>query len=482
MATRLTEPPRQQSPTKQQPRTNCAQISGIQMANGNLSCADFTSILARRSEHIADEILADLTPIGNINSMVETGVFKPHFGTTQTFDKFNRVAVNHEVAWAAVSDETCVGTPCDPTETKLCFGSTREDYHLQTKSFATDLFCYDQMLTIDKAKEHYANAVKQLKDAQKLIIGNRIRTEMFRIAQYKWLAGGGNASGLTPFTYTVTLGNHINIRITGGAVPSSKMVVNMLKRRLAEQILNGAVGETPMGQPPELEVLTDMDTIWDLIQGDSNLSDKWRFDAFTSGAPEYYKYGWSGRVGNFNLKADIHPMRFQILANGDLNQVFAYSNQAASSGIKGIPNQAYLDAPIQALFIWHRRGMRQEVLDATQIHPMMPFVPRSFGGKWQFVMDNLTCGTANGTDPVTGLPVTIPIAVDNSRRNKGKFVADFKFATKAQFPEFVEVFLHLRENAPIVEVPPCDDGPAYVTQDYSSDCGPCPELVVQLPS
>jgi hypothetical protein len=183
-------------------------------------------------------------------------------------------------------------------------------------------------------------------------------------------------------------------------------------------------------------------------------------------------------VGNFNLKADIHPMRFQILANGDLNQVFPYSNQAASSGIKGIPNQAYFDAPIQALFIWHRRGMRQEVLDATQIHPMMPFVPRSFGGKWQFVMDNLTCGTA-----VDANGLIIPIAVDNSRRNKGKFIADFKFATKAQFPEFVEVFLHLRENACIVEVPPCADLlSTYVTQDYSSDCGPCTDLTVELPS
>jgi hypothetical protein len=370
-------------------------------------------------------------------------------------------------AWAEVSDENCHGTPCDPNETKICFGSDRIDYSLESKSYATDLFCYDQMLTIDKAKEQWANAVQQLKDAQQLIIGNRLRTEMFRIAQYKWLAGGGNASGLTPFTYTAT-GNLINVTITGGAVPTSKMVVNMLKRRLQTQILNGAIGKMAAGQPPELEVLTDMDTIWDLIQGDSNLSDKWRFDAFASGAPEYYKYGWVGRVGNFNLKADIHPMRFQILANGDLNQVFPYTNSAATFGIKGDVNPAYIDAPIQALFIWHRRAMRQEVLDATQIHPMMPFVPRSFGGKWQFVMDNLTCGTA-----VDANGLIIPIAVDNSRRNKGKFIADFKFATKPQFPEFAEVFLHLRENACIVEVPPCDDGPAYVTQDYSSDCAPC---------
>ena len=444
------------------------------MANGNISCADFGNWLARRTEHVEEDIIKDITPIGSINGMVEVGTFRPFFGTTQTFDKMNRVAVDQSAEWSNVSDANCVGTPCDPHETKLCFGSTRTDYTLQNKSFSTDLVCYDQMLTIDKAKDFWSNAVDQLRDAQQLIIGNRLRTEMFRVADYHWLAGGGNASGLTPFTYRVTSGNHINIAITGGALPTSKMVVNMLRRRLQTQILNGAIGKAAAGQPPVLEVLTDMDTIWDLIQGDSNLADHWRFEAFDSGAPEFYKFGWAGRVGNFNLKADIHPMRFQRLANGQLNQVFPYANQEASFGIRGIVNQAYIDAPYQALFIWHRRAMRQEVLDATQIHPQMPFVPRSFGGKWQFVMDNLTCGTA-----VDAHGLIIPIAVDNSRRNRGKWIADFKFATKPQYPEFAEVFLHLRENACVVEVPPCDSGPTYVTQDYSAACETCDEEAVE---
>lgn len=436
-----------------------------------ISCQDFTNIIARRTEHLDEEILKDITPVGSINGMVETGQFKPFDGTSHTYDRFNRVAVDFHEDWADVDDTTCVGTPCDPSETKICFGSTRDEYHLETKSYTTDLFCYDQMLTMDRAKEHYANAVEQLRDAQQLIIGNRIRSEMFRIAGYHWLAGGGNASGLTPFTFTET--NNLT-DIVVSALPTSKLVVNMLKRRLQTQILNGATGKMAMGQPPSLEVLTDMETIWELIQGDSNVSDHWRFEEFAFGSVEFNKYGWSGRVGNFNLKADLHPIRFQILANGHLQQVFPYANEAASSGIKGVVNDAYINAPIQATFIWHRRAMKQLVLDAAQVHPMMPFVPRSFGGKWQFVMDNLTCGTA-----VDANGLVIPIAVDNSRRNKGKFIADFKFSTKKQYPEFAEVFLHLRESACVVEVPPCDAGPAYVTQDYSSACEPCDDLTVE---
>jgi len=444
------------------------------MANGEISCADFTSIIMRRTEHLDEEILKDVTPIGSINGMVETGQFKPFDGVSHTYDRFNRVAVDHSTAWADVSDTSCVGTPCDPSETKICFGSTRDEYHLETKSFASDLFCYDQMLTLDRAKEHYANAVEQLRDAQQLIIGNRIRSEMFRIAGYHWACGGANPSGLTAFTFTET-GNLINV--IPSALPTSKMVVNMLKRRLQLQILQGACGKTPKDQPPELEVMTDMETIWDLIQGDSNTADKWQFQNFSSGSVEYNKYGWAGRVGNFNLKADLHPIRFQLLANGTtLNQVFPYANEAASVGIRGAVNQAYIDAPYQVTFIWHRRGMKQLVLDAAQVHPMMPFVPRSFGGKWQFVMDNLTCGTA-----VDANGLIIPIAVDNSRRNKGKFIADFRFSTKRQFPEYVEAFLHLREGACVIPVPLCSTPPDYVTQDYSSECEPCEDFDVVLP-
>jgi hypothetical protein len=291
---------------------------------------------------------------------------------------------------------------------------------------------------------------------------------MFRIAGNHWLAGGGLASGLTPFTFTET-GDLINV--TTSALPTSKLTVNMLKRRIANQILTGALGKMPKDQPPEIEVLTDMETIWDLIQGDSNLKDNWCFKEFDSGSREYSKYGWTGRVGNFMLKADLHPIRFQITAAGTLNRVFPYLNVSATSGIKGIVNEAYLSAPVQASLIWHRRGMKSLLRDATSINPMMPFAARDFGGKWQFVMDNLTCGTA-----VDANGLVIPIAVDNSRRNKGKFIADFGFATKTQFPEFVEVFLHLREQACIVEVPTCAETPAYVAQSYSSSNDPCPTV------
>ena len=448
-----------------------------------ITCRQFTDFLSRRSEHLDDEILKDITPIGGIIGMVQTGQFPAMEGTSHTYDRFNRVFPDLSAAWEDVVAASCVGTPCDPTEVKIGSGFTRDEYHLQKKSYATDLFCYDQILSADRAKEQFAHTIEQLRDATQIIIGNRLRSEMFRIAGHHWVAGGTVGMGITPFTYTET-GNLItlDLRTAGGValLPTSKMTVNMLKRRLQYQMLTGALGKTVEGMPPVLEVLTDMETIWELIQGDSNLSDKWRFEAFDAASKEFNQYGWIGRVGNFMLKADLHPMRFQILADGHtLQQVFPYTNIQATLGIRGVVNDAYLTAPIQALFIWHRRGMVSLVRDTTSVNPMMPFAARDFGGKWQFVMDNLTCGTA-----VDANGLVIPIAVDNSRRNKGKFIADFSFATKKQYPEFVEVFLHKREQACIVEVPTCADTPTYVNQDYSSHNAECPdvtETIVQTP-
>lgn len=433
---------------------------------GTLTCAQFTDFLSRRSEHLDDEIIRDITPVSSIIGKVETGEFPALDGTSHTFDRFNRVFPNLSDAWNDVQSGSCVGTPCDPTETLIGFGFTRDEYKLQQKAYATDLFCYDQIMSADRAKQQFAHTVEILRDATQLIIGDRLRTEMFRIAGYSWLAGGGSSSGLTPFTFSET-GNLLHV--TPNALPTSKLTVNMLKRRIQNQILTGALGKMAKDQPPEIEVLTDMETIWDLIQGDSNLKDNWRFNEFSIGSQEYQKYGWSGRVGNFMLSADLHPIRFQVTNGGTLNRVYPYSNVSTTSGIRGVVNETYLNAPVQATFIWHRRGMRSLLRDSTSIHPMMPFSARDFGGKWNFVMDNLTCGTAEDKNGLI-----IPIAVDNARRNKGKFIAEFSFATQAQFPEFVEMFLHLREPACVVEVPTCSTTPAYVAQNYSSANDSCP--------
>lgn len=424
-----------------------------------IACEKFTSLWPRRSEHLDNEILRDITPTDSLIGSVETGQFRAEDGVSHTFNKFNRVFPDLSTAWSDVTVDSCIGTPCDPEEVKIGMGSTKDSYSLKTISYATELYCFDKIMSADFAKETAANMISNLTDATIIINSNRIINEYFRIASNKWVA---TTNGLLPFTFTET-GDLINVTVS--QMPTAALTANHLRNRVQYQLLSGATGKSVKGRPPVIEVLTDMDTIWDLEQGDQAKFANWRYTDFDLASKEYYEYGWTGRMGNFMLKATLFPMRFNFVPGTSvLKRVFPYTNIQATLGIKGQVNDAYINAPVQATFIWHMRAMMIRMANSISINSRMPFAARDFAGKWQFVMDNLTCGRdVNGN----------PIAVNNSRRNKGMFISDFKYATQAQFPEYAEVILHLRAQACISSAVPCGINYAYPTQSYSSANPPC---------
>lgn len=430
-----------------------------------IPCTAFTDFLSRRSEHLDDEIIRSLHPTDTWIGHVSTGRFPAQDGVEHTFDRFENVFPDLRGTWEDVTAAGCVGKPCDPDETLIGLGFTRDSYKLQRKSYSTDLFCFDQILSADRAKRQFAHIIRTLRRASSIITSHRFRQEASRIAGKKWALSNNTLTAIT--AYWDSTGTILNVSTR----PTSKLTAKHLQRRVHPQILLGALGEDiNRSSQPMLEFVTDMDEVWNSIEGDPALTDHWRFTDFAD-AGKFYRYGWTGKLGNYGLRADSMPLRFfdRNTQNADgtwqLQLVFPYTNVSASEGIKEAVNEDFELAPIQLDYIWHRMAMTSLVRDTTSINPEMPFAMRDFAGKWQFVMDNLTCGVdVNGN----------PIAVDNTRRNKGKFIADFSFATKSEYPEFAESFLHLREPACIVDVPRCSADPGYPTQSYSSANDECP--------
>jgi hypothetical protein len=442
-----------------------------------LSCSQFTDFLSRRAEHLDDEITRDFHPRGEWVGHVSVGRFKAEDGVEHTFDRFNYVYPDLSGPWEDVTAASCVGKPCDPAQTLIGIGFTRDSYKLQRRTYGTDLFCFDQILSADRAKKQFAHIIYALRRAASLITSHRFRTEALRIAKYKWAAANNT---LTPITaYWDATQTILNVSVK----PTSKMGARHLQRRVSPQLLEGALtteiigfaGEpnaTKYGAQPMLEFVDDMEEIWNITEGNPELSDHWRFNQWAGeDLKKFYKYGWVGNCGNFALRADVMPLRFLDLQkqNADgtfqLQVVFPYKNIPATEGIKEELNQNWQDAPIQLDFIWHRMAMTSLVRDSAAINPEMPFAMRDFAGKWMFAMDNLTCGTdVNGN----------PIAVDNSWRNKGKFQAMWSFATQAEHPEFAEAFLVLREPACVVDIPRCANDPGYPAQSYASSNAICP--------
>ena len=102
---------------------------------------------SRKSEHLDDEIIRSLHPTDTWIGHVSTGRFPAEDGVEHTFDRFENVFPDLSGCWEDVTATSCVGKPCDPTETKIGLGFTRDSYKLQRKSYATDLFCFDQILS-----------------------------------------------------------------------------------------------------------------------------------------------------------------------------------------------------------------------------------------------------------------------------------------------------------------------------------------------
>lgn len=431
-----------------------------------MDCRSFTDFLSRRSEHLDDEIIKSMHPVDDTwIGHVSVGKFPVEQGVEHTFDRFENVFPNLAVCWKDRAVASCVGKPCDPDETKIGIGFTRDSYRLQGVSYATDLFCFDQILSADRAKQQFAHIIRTLRRATTIVNSHRLRTEAFRISKIKWVPRNGTLTKLTTATWNANC-----TELTVSALPTSKLTARHLQRRVNPQIRNGALGESINRQAqPMLELVTDMEAIWDMIEGNNELTDHWRFTDFEDQGGKFYKYGWTGKLGNYGLRADPGELRFNLKSsNADgtftLQMVFPYNNVSATEGIKEVVNDDYDNAHYAIPMIWHRRAMMSMVRDTTAINPEMPFAARDFGGRWQFAMNNLTCGLdTNGN----------PIAVDNKRGNKGQFIADWEYATKADYPELAESFLVLREQACLVDIPLCSPDPGYPTQNYSSANDQC---------
>lgn len=445
-----------------------------------VTCRAFTDYLVSQEPVYDKRILRDIRPTdGGWIGHVSMGKWPAFSGVEHTQDRFNTVYPDTSQQWDAVTSGSCVGTPCDPTEHTIGHGASRLTYFLELQSWTTQLFCFDKLMHVTHAREHFDQIIsKILRPATSTIMSAFMRKRALFHAGKKWVAD----ASMSEFTFNWVKVGTSETYLDVSHKPTSKLTPQMLQRRVEDLMLVGYMGESPFKDDmPLIELVSDMNTVWDLDKAvsDSNISDKWRYQVWEA-ANKYYRYGFSGQLGNYATRVDPTGMRFNyvgLVANKHRFQwIQPYINVASSGGgggdgsnfqpgLKSIVNPAYHAARYSISFIWHKMAMDALVMDPASVNSQMPFVSRDFGGKWKFVMDNLTCGLdVNGN----------PIAVDNARRNKGKFIADFELAIRPLHTEFAEAIFHKRAPACLVVQDTCGDDPGYPAQSYDSANDACP--------
>lgn len=427
------------------------------MAESNtITCKQFTSFLDTQTPVYDKEILKDIRPADTMMGYFPTAPFNAYTSYQHVYDRFKSVYPNTTAAWEDFDPSACTGLPCDPEANKIGWGYERNTYGLRRQSWESQLLCFDQILTRTQAKEHLQQIIGSvLRPATNTIMSDYILKEMLAAAQVKFSV----QAGLPEFTYTWSPGGYVTFNTSHN--PTGRLTPDILRSRVRRLVFLGAT-KIENSKYGKLELLTDQDTLFYLQKQDPVLLDAWRFSEFEPAAKEYYEYGLTGWVGNFMVKVLQFPLRFNKVSAGVYQVVLPYKNESVTEGIGSFYNEDYNNAQYQISYIVNRRAMKIMPFRAEAVNPMMPFLVRDYGGKWNFATRDL------GAD-CDGQPI------NNMRQNKGKFYADFQLAIKPEHNEWMEAIFHMVDKPCIDIVQVCNDDPGYPAQDYNSANTLCPQ-------
>lgn len=420
-----------------------------------ISCAQYQSYLHNQTPIYDKEILRDVRPTtGDLMGYYRSGVWPAFSGASHTFDRYHGVHPDTTKPWNTVTDTACGGRPCDPEENTIGWGWSRETYGRETQSWGSDILCFDQMMLKTHAKEHFRHIVdKILRPATTWIMSAYLMRKAAELAGRKIAV----ASGLPEFTFQWDPGGYVFM--TSSVEPTGRLTPEILRRQVRRHYMNGAIDRSEKGYQ-SLELHTDEDTFSYLAREHPTLKELWRFGAFNAANEMYWKYGFSGYVGDFMVKCLQFPIRFNKISATRYQQVLPFKNVATDEGIKQEFNADYDRAQYQFSLINNKRGLKVLPFRAEAVHPDMPFLVRDYGGKWQFVTNDLGADR-NGR------------AIDNSRKNKGKFIADFDLAVRPDFPEYIDLFFHIVDKDAVTIIGPSNTYPGYPDQSYLMNNSVC---------
>jgi hypothetical protein len=462
------------------------------MADGIVSCKQFASFLDTQSPYYDKYIISDIRPNVSLIGMVKTATWEAFTEAQHFFDRFRHVQPNVAKPWTVKGatqnyPNGCGDNPCDKKANRIGWGYSRLSYGLQEISWMTDLICYDQSMHFTQAVAHFEQIISDiLRPATTTIQSHKIRKEMSALdGSKKWVA----SLDMHDFTFhweQNANGDEIYMVMDSGGPPTSKLTPQMLQSRVHTLMLAGYMDKRPFeDSPPLIELLTHMETVWDLDkQASANptaftgLQGQYRYMDWAA-ANQYWKYAFSGQLGNFVIRADPTPFRFNKISNTRFQLVLPYVNSSSPDfgigttvGIGSNPNPDYQKCIYGFSIIWHREAMVAETLEPASINPRMPFASRNFGGEWKWAMNNL------GTDK-NGC------VIENIRGNKGLFYGDFVQAFKPERPEWAETIFHQLAPPCVQVVVTCQADPGYPEQYYSSEndsCDVADECLVLTPA
>lgn len=441
-----------------------------------INCAQFSNYLARRTPNFMPEFIKDWHPtdVSNI-SLYKGKEWKNFTGTEHTRDRIHVAMPNDPGDWEQMRIEDCLTAPCDPANGQVDWGSTRYVFGKFRRAYKTRILCLDQLKHVEQAKEQMQGIWEGLAKVPEHVIADWIKFRQAIGAKQLFICGANQstmtvtASLFTGGLTTINLANDNNL-------PTSKLTMPYLQGRTQTLQYNGYFrGKwTPMGK---FQLMTDLDSSTELTNANPALSSMYDAADFEKGG-KLFAYGVMGGAGNFLFRPQPYPARFVRTSPGILKRVWPFQNVAATVGLKPDLDSQYVNAPYQISVIPHEEARVIYNNSIPSIHPELKFGSRDLWGKWKWIDDAYLVAY----DPATGASC----AMDNPRKNKGYFLADFEAGIEDVRPELECVILHLRESPAVADLPRAAGDAKSVTLTtqsllpYNSFCNPNPEFETDL--
>jgi len=389
----------------------------------------------------------------------------PNFlGTTLHWNKIHVTRPNDTGCWEAMDADPCMTAICDPERLYTGWGVEDFTFGKYHRDYQTPVFCYDQLRHVTEAKQQLSAIVDGHRKMSKSIMSDFIKLLAIRQSDVIHLAGSANTSvTVTPGMF---LNNCTKIDLGGtGFLPTSELTMEYLDNHVEDLQYNGYFDSEFMPQGV-FQITSDITTWRRLANKNPNLTQMYTSADFNKGG-KMYAFGVMRAIGQWALKVDEEPFRYQHIGEGVLQRIWPYENQAITIGKKPVFSEAYKNARYQLYHVYNRAAREVYVGDTAPVNNGMDFnVSRNLMGEWSWKSPDYF----KARDPNTGEVCEF----QNDKKNKGYWLAEFEAGMRTIYPEIEMWILALREPQPIFNEKPCSDEPEMVYQDllaYNAWCG-----------
>lgn len=435
------------------------------------ACDAWRTNLAAQTPVYDKVFLKDYTPLNSpVLGRHETGTWETGTGDTHFFDTLTVGQPNLQNRWQRISAAEC-DNACSPPTVFVGMGSRRDSYFPEQLKLKSQTFCLTQLEHSTRPGEQIAEWMRGIKKLPEMYMTDFIRVHAVDLATTVQIASSdfstftpdvtGPIQNITGQLTTIDLGAEANL-------PTSELTWPYLNYLTSQLELQG-YHEAPSGLPMGMFNLITHSRVWfKLTNGMESMKDMMALRDFQEASPLYkIGVGVQRPFGNLVPTLDERQIRFQHMANGMLNRVEPYLNQAATTGIEPVFNPAWLNARYALSFLWHPMAIKIWTKAFTKINEKVPSVVSSLYGQWSFINDNvLIAQQPDGTE----------CTLQNEDRVYFYWLTKLYAGFQYKYRKFLMPIIHLIDGSgkdSTVDQPVCGDAPAYTAQTYSNDPTVC---------